>query len=98
MKKIWGISHILFFILVISGIFWIKWYYLLLIFILLRLQDLIWGGCVLTKLEYGSFSRRFIAEHSGHKLPKWARKNFYIFIDYILPIILIISAYLIQGL
>lgn len=96
MKKIWGILHILFFVIVISGIFWIKWYFLFLIFLLLRIQDLVWGGCFLTKLQYGSFDRRFIAEHSAHKLPKWTRKNFYLFIDYILPVILVLLAYLIQ--
>ncbi len=94
--NIYFILHILFFVVIISGIFWIKWRYLFIIFLLLRIQDLIWGGCFLTKLQYGSFDRRFIAEHSGDKLPKWARKNFYHFVDYILPVILIMLAYLIQ--
>lgn len=95
--SIWFVLHVLFFIFVIFGVFWIKWYYLFLIFLILRIQDFILGGCFLTKLEYGSFDRRFIKEHSGHLLPKWSQKIFYPFVDFILPIILIILAYLIQS-
>jgi len=61
--NIWFLLHVLFFIIITSGVFWINWYYLLVIFIILRIQDLIWGGCILTKLEYGSFDRRFTKEH-----------------------------------
>ncbi len=94
--NIWFILHILFFVIVIGSIFWIPWYIILAIFLLLRLQDIILGGCILTKLEYGSYDRRFDVENGQYLLPKKYMRFFPITVDWILPAILIVIAYFIK--
>ena len=94
--NIWFVLHVLFFVIVISSIFWLPWYALFVIFLLLRLQDLVLGGCVLTKLEYGSYDRRFDVEKGGYFLPKKIFRFFSVTIDYIIPAILVLVSYLIK--
>lgn len=79
----------------ISGIFWMKWYWIALLFFILRLQDKLLGGCVLTKWQFGTYNRKWTEYYliKKSKIPKtyWA-----IIIDWLFPILLIILAYLIQ--
>ncbi len=94
--NIWFVLHVLFFVVVISSIFWLPWYVLLFIFLILRIQDVILGGCILTKLEYGSYDRRFDAENGKYILPKKILKFIPITVDWIIPGILVIISYFIK--
>ncbi len=89
------ITHWLFFILMISSVFWLEWYYILLVFMLLRIQDLVLGGCILTYFQYGTFKRQWVFYDfiQKSKLPK----SFFTFLfDWFLPGLLIFVAWLIQ--
>ena len=95
MKRLAPYLHILWFLFFISGIFWIKWYYLLVIVLALRIQDLLIGGCILTKWQHGSYERRWI----DYRFIRWSRlpERFWGFIiDWLFPLLLVLAAYLIQ--
>lgn len=83
----------------ISSIFWLPWYYILLIFALLRVQDYFLGGCILTWLEYGDIERQWTASIFINKLvdtKKVSLKFIAFVIDYFIPVIIVILAYFIQ--
>lgn len=98
-KYLGFVFHWLFFVTMVSSMFWLAWYYIFLIFLLLRIQDYFFGGCILTWVEYGDFKRRwvvntFIANFiNKRKIPV---KYMGIFIDYFIPLIIVILAYFIQ--
>lgn len=94
--NIWFFLHVLFFVFAITSVFWLPWYYLALIFILLRIQDLIFGGCIFTKMEYGSWERRWTAEHIGHQLPHYLFPFLPLIIDWLFPALLVFISYLIK--
>ncbi len=95
-KSIWFWLHVLFFVLVVVLIFFVDWYYILAIFLALRLQDLILGGCILTKLEFGSYERRFDRHYYIKYLPKFLKKSPTFFVDWILPMVLVFITFLIH--
>lgn len=87
--------HWLFFLTMISVIFWMKWYYIALIFVLLRIQDVVLGGCILTYFQYGSFKRQWVfydfIQKSG--LPRW----FYMLLfDWLFPALLVFLAFILN--
>ena len=93
------ILHELFFIIMISSVFWLPWYYIFLIFILLRLQDYLLGGCILTWVEFGEFKRQWVAYHFTDKLIKTHKislKVIALVVDYLFPLSLVILSYFIQ--
>jgi hypothetical protein len=94
--NVWFILHVLFFIFAISSVFWLQWYWLALIFLFLRLQDVLFGGCILTRLEYGSWERRFTEDNIGSFLPGAMFKRLPFLIDWLFPAILILTSYLID--
>lgn len=94
--NVWFVIHAAVHILAITSIFWLPWYWLALIFVLLRVQDAIFGGCVLTYLEYGSWDRRWTNENIGRFLPRWMSPVFPFLIDWILPALLVLISYLIK--
>lgn len=95
MKKFWAGIHILFTAFVVSSVLWIQWYVLLLIFVVLRIQDAILGGCILTRLEYGSYERRFFATKK-HLLPDRIKHFFPLITDWVAPGALVFISYLVK--
>ncbi len=94
--NIWFILHALFFVFAVTSVFWLPWYWLAVIFLLLRFQDFIFGGCFLTKLEYGSWNRRYTEENMEQFVPK---KSFWLIplcVDWIFPVSLVFISYLIK--
>lgn len=93
--KIAHILHWLFFLTMMTSVFWLEWYYVAIIFLLLRIQDFFWGGRVLTYLQYGSFKRQWVfydlIQKSG--LPKW----FYtLLFDWLFPALLVFLAFILN--
>ena len=94
-KKLGFILHVVFFVVMISSIFWLRWYWVLLIFTLLRIQDFIFGGCILTRLEFWDLKRQWVKYHYV-KMNKLPTKYFALCIDWLYPLTLVILAYFIQ--
>lgn len=94
--NIWFALHALFFAFAISAVVWMPWYWLAAMFLILRLQDLLFGGCVLTWLEYGSWERRYTEERVGHLIPKRLLVFFPFLIDWLFPAILVALAFFFQ--
>lgn len=98
LKTIASVLHPLFFVVVISGIFWMQWLSMAIIFATLRLQDKLLGGCILTKLEFGSYkdnwSERYWKKYLNIDIP---RKRWSLYVDWILPSALIFLTFLIQS-
>lgn len=94
-KRIAFALHVLFFIFFTTSVFWLSWQWVLLIFILLRLQDFLVGGCILTYLEFGTFKRQWIKSHlvKSNILPGWI---FALLIDWLFPASLVMITYLLQ--
>jgi hypothetical protein len=91
--------HWLFFLVMISSIFWLPWYYIFLIFAVLRLQDYFLGGCILTWLEFGDVKRQWVASTFINKIvstKKVSLKLIAVFIDYLVPLLIVVLAYFIQ--
>jgi len=86
------VLHTLFFIFVVSAIFWIPWWGLLIIFTSLRLQDLFLGGCILTKWQYGTYEKRWV-EYRWLNITKVPTRYWYLIIDWGFPALLIFLAY-----
>jgi hypothetical protein len=95
-KNVWFLIHAGFFVLMISGIFWMNWFGMLAIFLALRVQDFVLGGCVLTKLEHGSYERRFTKIHTEKFFGNWALKYYTFVVDWFLPGIAVYLAYIYQ--
>ena len=79
--------------------FWLPWYYIFLIFALLRLQDYFLGGCILTWVEFGDFKRQWIAYkfiNNFTKRQNISLKIIALFVDYIIPLSIVVIAYFIQ--
>ncbi len=92
----WFLLHVLVHVVAVTSIFWLEWYWLAIVFIALRIQDAIFGGCILTYLEYGSWERRWTDENIGRFLPDWMSPVFPFLIDWILPTLLVLISYLIK--
>lgn len=93
------ILHWLFFVMMISSVFYLPWYYIFLIFSLLRLQDYFLGGCILTWLEFGDIKRQWVTSVFINKIvntKKISLKFIAFVIDYLIPAVIVILAYFIQ--
>lgn len=73
----------------------IPWYFILLGFVLYRIQFLIFGGCVLTILQLGN-EDEFWYHYIQKVHPNISQKYLALLTDYVMPIGLIVIAYSIQ--
>jgi hypothetical protein len=94
-KYLGFVLHVVFFVVMISSIFRLHWYRVLLVFALLRIQDFIFGGCILTRLEFWDFRRQWIKYHYI-KMSKFPTKYFAVWFDRLFPLVLVLLAYCIQ--
>lgn len=94
--NIWFVIHALLHVLLIPAIFLIPWYWLALIFVLLRVQDALFGGCILNYFEYGTTRVRWTEQNLARFFPKWCLPYFSFLMDWFFPVLLVYLAYLIQ--
>jgi hypothetical protein len=100
MKKDFGIIFWIHLVLVIAvwmSPLWADWKLISIGVILFSLQYLIMGGCYLTFLETGEYKdATFYYHYLSRVFPKLNKRQTKIFVTYILPVILLIIAYVIQ--
>jgi hypothetical protein len=101
MKKDFSIIfwlHLLFILIAWTSPLWFDWKLIVIGVIILALQYLIIGGCYLTFLEAGKdLDETFYHYHLSKTFPKLNKKKVKIFVRYILPILIIVIAYIIQN-
>ncbi len=95
-KRIVSFAHGIIVILAYSSPFWLDWRIFFVLFVLYFLQIIIFKGCVLSYLEYGtfrqSFSTNFVATILGFLGLKVEKRSIKYFLDRVLPALLIFLA------
>ena len=93
-----SIVRLIIIILALSSPFFLSYKIILLLVILYQLQLLVFGGCVLTKVQFKDRAESYsywayVLEKAGFH-PNY--KKLKIFLDYILPVAILLIAYLYQ--
>lgn len=93
-----ALIHLVIIICVYLSPLFIPWQYVLIIFILYRLQLYIWGGCILSNLQFGKKDEGFYFHYLKKVFPNITNKTIDLIVDNIIPITIIIIAYIIQNI
>lgn len=75
----------------------VDWRIVLLIFILYRLQFIVFGNCVLSKAEFGETYTTFWHYYVKKIWPNVNKKKLDLITDWVLPILIVLIAYIIQN-
>lgn len=90
-------THILIFIIMFFSPLYLPWYVVLAIFCIFRIQDKVFGGCLLTYMEFGNFDREW-TDYYLFKIDKLQirRETWAKFFDYVIPVIWTVIAFVIN--
>lgn len=75
----------------------IPWPYVILIFILYRLQFVFFHQCLLSRAEFGKNGDTFVYHYVKKVFPTVSKKAVDFSVDYIIPIAVIVTAIVIQN-
>jgi len=98
-RNLIGILHLILILLVFSSPAWLNWKLILLLWILNLFQIWIFGGCLLSQYQFKRKNQGFYRYYIDKFFPKNRIKEKYLnfFLDYLIPIILVIIAFIIQN-
>lgn len=89
--------HLAVIIIFLSSPFWVRWEIVLVGILLYYLQLLIFGGCILTRAEFGESDHNSFYWYYLTRIGfTFSKKKVDIFVDYFLPAILLITALIVQ--
>jgi len=88
--------HIVLIILVYTSPWFLPWPYIVLIFLLYHLQLSIFKGCILSQAQFKDKQGRFYFYYLKKVFPKLKSSTIDLAMDYIMPFLIIILAYIIQ--
>lgn len=98
LKKIILILHLFIIIIVFLSPWFVSWKYIILIFILFWLQLVIFKGCILTQLQFGNKNEGFYYHYVKKLFPNIKQNLINNIVKFVIPLIIIIMALLIQVL
>ena len=94
-QKIAGLFHFIIMLLAYTSPLWLDWKLIVIGVILYYIQLLIFGGCLLTKAQFGRFDASFTGYYLKLLLGKFGievrEKNIKKFLDLLAPIFIIIA-------
>lgn len=91
-----ALVHVLLILFLVVSPWFIPWQYILVIFMLYRLQLIVFNGCVLTQLQFGLHNDGFYYHYIKKFYPKIQHTTIDIVVDTILPLLIITFAYILQ--
>ena len=89
--------HLTLLLISYSSFLWLHWKVIFLLGIILRIYRYLRGGCDITFLEFGRVSEKhqtFTGYYLKKIFPNYNQKRLNFFFDYIVPILILIFAYL----
>jgi hypothetical protein len=93
-----AVLHIIIILAIFSTPLWLNWKLIIVYMLLNYLQIKIFGGCVVSQLQFKNKTEGFYRHYINKYFPnnKISEKNLNLILDYIIPTILVIVGYIVQ--
>jgi len=95
-SDVWSGIHWFLHIPPILSVFFVPWYWLFGLFVLLRIQDMVFGGCVLSYAESGSWRHGWSRKNFGPYFPRPLLPYFTLLMSWLFPAMLVFTAFALQ--
>jgi len=90
------IAHLFIIVFLFISPWLIPWQYILILFILFGLQLIIIKCCILSQLQFGNKTEGYYYHYLKKILPKISQKKVNFVVKYIIPLVVIFTAYVVQ--